>query len=463
MNNLYILTEERPKENVLKFIIKRFLQDKAFSAFINELKIVPVLQDDKFSFYYEILGVECKAFAKIYLKIISGESSFVDYLVFFQKTQPNNDDVPLYAIEATKTDDSESRNTGVYQRITKFVYLEYFYPNTTKIMLYNLYIPQKQKPTQTAIFGTKILRTLGVELAGKSFDEEILKPFKSIEELIQFKANMKKAPKGNVPIMIYKLKDKIQISARLIKSNMLAHDPSIGAISGIAATLRKLNYTQEIQIIAHALSQNHLTANNKFIKIANLLNISLEKLRLPQAFIGKDYWHYEKKSEKLATIFIHLVVEYFTNARMIFENHAGCEKGYFFTSTGEVIALQKYEDRKAYKAGDKNARLCIPDLILLDMQNLEIINIEGKKYTYKNQGIAELKNYNFIEKAYIKKYYPRYKIIRTVVLFGSNVEKIVEVEVGFLLNENGKLILGIKAPKLFIFALQNLLDFWRIL
>jgi hypothetical protein len=45
-------------------------------------------------------------------------------------------------------------------------------------------------------------------------------------------------------------------------------------------------------------------------------------------------------------------------------------------------------------------------------------------------------------------------------LYGSQAEEIIEIEIGFLLNENGKLILGIKAPKLFREAIKNLLDFW---
>lgn len=53
------------------------------------------------------------------------------------------------------------------------------------------------------------------------------------------------------------------------------------------------------------------------------------------------------------------------------------------------------------------------------------------------------------------------KIVRIVVLYGSEEEKVVEVQVGFLLNAIGKLILGIKAPKLFKRAIKNLLDFWK--
>ena len=72
-----------------------------------------------------------------------------------------------------------------------------------------------------------------------------------------------------------------------------------------------------------------------------------------------------------------------------------------------------------------------------------------------------MNNYGYIEKNYILKYYPKFKIVKTVVLYGSKKEKIIEIEVGFLLNENGKLILGIKAPKIFKDAIENLLDFWK--
>lgn len=77
---------------------------------------------------------------------------------------------------------------------------------------------------------------------------------------------------------------------------------------------------------------------------------------------------------------------------------------------------------------------------------------------YKD-GIEELQNYDFIEENYIQKYYPDFQIIRTVVLYGSQENQIIEIEIGFLLNQNGELILGIKAPKLFQEAVKNLLDF----
>ncbi|WP_233901711.1 hypothetical protein, partial [Tenacibaculum piscium] len=350
--------------------------------------------------------------------------------------------------------------TGVYQRCSKFVFIEYYYPNTRKIMLYNLQIEQKKEPTSTYIFGTKLLLNLGVEILGKKLDSKIFTPFKTINEIIELKDNMRKAPKGNVPILLTKSNTKIEVSGRLFKSGGLSHDPNIGALSIIGSVLRKLNWKKQIVITKHGLEQKHLKAN-KFIQIANKVGIELENLSLPKVSMNNNYWKYDKTGEKLGTIFIHLVVEEFTQGYSIFENHAGCEKGYFFPLSGQPIPLEKYKDRNLYKAGDKTQIIEIPDLILVDTTQNEIINIEGEKYINRNAGILQIATFDFIEKSYIKKHYPKFKIIRSVVLFGSNETSIIEIEVGFLLNKNGQLILGVKAPKIFQEAIRNLTDFWR--
>lgn len=458
--NLWFLTEERPKKKVLKTIFQKFAKDFNFAVFVDQIRIFPILKDDKFTFTYEVTGFRCTKVEKVFIKTVSGNSSFTDFLIFYQKDEPTLQDDPIYAIEETKTDDKESRNTGVYQRISKFVFIESYYPNTKKIMLYNLQIEQKLTPTETYVFGTKLLLTLGVEILGKKLCPELFKPFNSIEEVIELKDKMRKPPKGNVPILLTKSRNKIEVSGRLFKRNSLSHDPNIGALSAIGAVLRKLGWKDELVITQHGLEQKHIGKTNKFIQIANKLDIQLQGLEIPKTEMNKDYWKYDKNGEKLGTIFIHLVVEEFTSGYSIFENHAGSEKGYFFPLNGEPIPLEKYKDRALYKAGDKTQIIEIPDLILVDKKENEIINIEGEKYINRNAGILQIKTFDFIEKVYIKKHYPKYKIIRTVVLFGSEETSIVEIEVGFLLNENGQLILRVESPKLFKEAIKNLLDFW---
>ncbi|MDR1452679.1 MAG: hypothetical protein LBJ25_01710 [Candidatus Margulisbacteria bacterium] len=460
MKNLWILTEERPKGNAVGIILYRFSKDYNLPCFIDNLRILPVLKDGKFSFVYEVTGFTCNKINKVFIKTVSGYSSFVDFLVFYQGSEPESTDKPLYAIEETKTDDKESRNTGVYQRCSKFVFIENYYPQTKKIMLYNLRVKQKDFPTETYIFGTRLLLTLGVEIIGKELDKDIFKPFETIAEIIKTKSEMRKAYKGNVPIQIKKFTNKIEVSGRLFKSGSLSHDPNIGALSIISAVLRKLGWSQKIVITKHGLKQKHIGKTNKFIQIATKLKVELDKLTIPRADFDTEYWQYDTEGEKLGTIFIHLVVENFTEGYSIFENHAGAEKGYFVTKEGQPIPLAKYKDRTKYKAGDKTQIIHIPDLILIDFGRSEIINIEGKKYQFRKQGIEDLKNYDYIERNYIEKYYPKFKIIRTVVLYGGRENKIIEIEIGFLLNKNGELILGIKAPKLFQEAIKNLIDFW---
>jgi hypothetical protein len=461
--NLWILTEEHPKKEILEMIFSHFAKDQNCGFFGDSIRILPLLNKKKcFNFTYQVIGFTCAKVDKVYIKTVSGYSSFVDFLIFFQDKQPKTTDTPLYAIEETKTDDIESRNTGVFQRCSKFVYIQKYYPKTKKIMLYDVRVEQKEKPSNTYIFGIRLLLTLGVEILGKKIDKRIFKPFSSIDEVIKKKNSMARPPSGNVPILISKTASKIQISGRLYKSGSLSHDPNIGALSIISAVLRKLGWKKDIEITQHGLSQNHVGKTNKFVQIANSLNIKLQNLTVPQANLPKNYWHYDTKGEKLGTIFIHLVVENFTNSYSVFDNHAGCEKGYFKTSKGEYIPHAKYTDKVKYKEGDKSQIIFIPDLVLLDIDETEAITIEGKKYEFRKKGIKELDGYDAFDTIYLKKFYPNFKIVRTVVLYGSEAEEIAEIQVGFLLNKKGKLVLGIKAPKLFKSAIKNLFDYWKI-
>jgi len=462
-SNLWILTEERPKNKVIGTIIEKFAKDYNIACFINNIRILPILNEDRtFSFTYEVKGLDSKVVKNVYIKTVSGYSSFFDFLVFYQNHEPTIKDVPIYAIEETKTGDSESRNTGVYQRATKFVFIEYYYPNIKKIMLYNLKIDQKEEPTDTNIFGTRCFLTLGVEFLGKTFNPKVMTPYTSVDEVIEAKNSMSQPPKGNVPVRLMKKGSLIQISGRLIKSGSLSHDPSIGTLSLICATLRGLGWKGDLEITQHGLSQNNIKPDNKFIKICSRFNIGLEGLAVCNATEDKDYWKYELQGEKLGTIFIHLTVENFTNGFSVFENHAGCEKGYFLTKEGKPLGLEKYKDKEKYKAGDKTQIIHIPDLILIDLDRVKVINIEGKKYENMEQGIKELDNFDAVEKFYIKKYYPEYDIIRTVVLYGGPEDKIERIEVSFLLNSAGQMVLSVKAPDLFQEAIKNLIDYWSL-
>jgi len=460
--NIWILTEERPKTEVLKTIFDKYLTDNNIAGFIDNIRIIPILKGDEFTFEYEITGLKTPKISGVFLKIISGNSSFVDYLVFESIKEPLTTDIPIYAIEETKTDDKESRNTGVYQRCSKFVYVNFFYPNIRKIMLYNLQIEQKEDATLTYIFGTKMLKTLDVEILGKKgLNDKKYSAFNTVDELIDLKNNMPPTKNG-VTVKLKKKNNSIEISAKLLNGGRLASDPSIGMTTIMSACLRKLGWTKDIIITKHHLpTQKSVGENNKFIQIANKIGIKLENLEIPSVKLKNDYWYYEKNGEKIATIFLDILVDEFSDGFAIYHNHAGCERGYFITQEGEKLAIKKYTDRERYKDGDTDEIVNLPDLTLIDEREKLVINIEGEMYKNANKGIEQLKGFNSFEKFYISKYYPKYTIERTVVLYGSDDMTKPVGKISFLLNSNGEILISLTAPLLFKKSFDNIISFWN--
>lgn len=231
--NIWILTEEKPRKFTIETIIKKIASDLNYldsEKTWGDIKILPLYSEDgKFTFRYLVSGIKLKEIDNIYIENVSGHSSFVDYLVFIKKDKPLDNDIPDYAIEETKTDQSESRNTGTFQRGAKFVYLKYLFPKTKLAIIYSLRVEENAELTDTYKFGAKCFATLGVEILGKIKRKETLSPFESVDEVIEYRSRTRKPPKGNVPVSISKVNDEvIKISGRLVKNGKLGHDPNIG-------------------------------------------------------------------------------------------------------------------------------------------------------------------------------------------------------------------------------------------
>lgn len=352
MDNLWLLTEERPKPSVVNQIVDMYCKDFNDRITVHsEIKIKPIIVDGIFKFVYKVEGLAVAGAADIFIKTVSGSSSFLDFLLFKQENAPtegSNEDNLIMAIEETKTSDDESRNTGVYQRGSKFVYITPYYQNVKLYMLYNeeLEAREEKKPSDTSVFGTNILLTIGVTIVGKDISRWF-RPFRSLDELIRFKAGMRKPPAGNVPITITKYADRIEVSGRLAKpadAGNIGHDPNIGALSMISACIRKLGWDKDIVVTLHGVTQSyvdHTRGKNKFLYICSILGMRLDGIRMPSYVVLPElYWHYEKKSEKMADILLHVQTMYH-GMYCVYENHAGCERGYFRTKTGRLVTLPK--------------------------------------------------------------------------------------------------------------------------
>ena len=458
MNNLWILTEEKPKSSVIVQIVK--LYEKDFSGKINSIdenniKIKPVFMNGRFTFKYVVEGICISNIEEIIIKTVSGSSSFFDFLVFEQDRQPSEDSHGnlLMAIEETKTSDDESRNTGVYQRASKFAFIDAFYKNVKLYMLYNeeLEARESKRPSDTSIFGTNMLLTLDVEIVGKDTNRWFHK-FHSIDDIIAFKSAMRQPPAGNVPINILKYDDRIEISGRLSKpshAGNIGHDPNIGALSLISKVLRHLGWNKDIVITQHGVSQEYINktrGKNEFLYICNLLNIRLDGIQMPKDVSFPDkYWHYEMSSEKMASILLHMVGEYY-NMRGIYQNHAGCERGYFKTKNNELITLPKKDKH--------GVNLYIPDLVLHDEDSKYIILVEGKKLSTLQAGLEEIENYDSIETEFITPHYPECEIYRCISIFGGKLKHLPNPKVILYLNEYGDVIINSNAPQCIINAFK---------
>ena len=447
-DNIWLLTEERPKPSVILQIIETYCKDFNDEITVNnKIKIKPIINNGIFQFLYLVEGLATKESDHIYIKTVSGSSSFFDFLLFKQKEAPieGGKETPLMAIEETKTSDDESRNTGVYQRGSKFVFIHQYYIDTKLYMLYNdeLEAREDKRPSDTSIFGTNILLTLGATIVGKD-TTRWFKPFKSLDELIDFKAKMRRPPAGNTPILITKYTDRIEISGRLsnpAEKENIAHDPNIGALSMISACIRKLGWDKKIVVTLHGVSQSYVDrsgAGNKFVYICKLLDISLDNITLPIAVETPErYWHYEINSEKMADILLHVQVMYY-DIKCVYENHAGCERGYFRSKTNELIVLPKRDSHGNI--------LSLPDVVLYDDASNETLVVEGKKLSTLNQGLSELNNYDSIENEHIKPNYPGTRIQRGLSIFGGECKKLPHEKVLFYLADNGKIIINRDAP-----------------
>ncbi len=452
-DNIWILTEERPKNSVVQKILELYAKDFS-DSFQKEnpnfdIQIEPIIENGKFQFTYKVSNVQIGKANEVFLKTVSGSSSFFDFLLFKQPNAPiegSATETPLMAIEETKTGDDESRNTGVSQRGSKFVFIDEFYSNVKTYMLYNEEHARddNKKPSDTSVFGTNVLLTLGATIVGKE-TSKWFSPFKSIDELIRFKANMRKPPAGNVPIEITKYNDHIEISGRLSKpadAGNIGHDPNIGGLSMISKCLRVLGWDKEIVITLHGVSQEYVDktkGKNKFLYICHSLNMRLDGINMPiHTSLPEQYWHYEKSSEKVASILLHMVCSKY-GMSCVYENHAGCERGYFWTKDRREVTLPK-KDRH-------NNNLLLPDVVLYDEPSRQILLAEGKKLSTMQNGIDEIQGYDSIEEDYIKKFYPDSKVLRCVSIFGGNRRGQLHPDILIYLNLNGEIFINPNAPE----------------
>ncbi len=407
--NIVICTEENPQINEIQFILNYL------NYTCNIIKLRPDLHNQKWNGKFNVITDNKELIVKV--ELIKGYGSLVDYIIYDHQDPDVNTSIPILGMESTKTKDSESRNSAINQRFTKFSVFHQKFPNTEMILYYNT---QQISNTPTNVYGIRLLLTYGVKIFdvdGKNLSNGIM-PFMSVNEIITEKNNIKEK-KGNISVKINEISPHTYtISAKLSKGDnkSICHDPNKGLITGIANCIYLLDKNAKFIITHHCVDLNKIkNASEKFWYSNHLYDLTLEgsNISSKSSIIPELYWKKDSNSEKASTInYQHHMEE--KGWKTIYHNHSSSARSYFI----DINTNTEYQVPK---------NITIPDVVMLNQEDKCIQICEGKILKDYLLGIKQLDNLtDFIE--YITQYYKDYKIEKGLCLYVPELNVIETIQ-----------------------------------
>jgi hypothetical protein len=362
----------------------------------------------------------------LYIQLFKGKGACVDYMVYDTLT-PTEKTTPVLLLESTKTSDTESRNSSVYQRFTKFAVVKLTYPTTPLVLFYTM--PQNPH-TATALFGLRLLKTHGVTVIDSTGKDLLLnvKPFTSVDDLIQAKNSMAKRA-NNVSVEITKTGEhSYSISAKLCKGEAkdLNHDPNIGLITGLCSAMSSLDKEASFLITNHGLNTEKLTPTAKFWYANRNHCLMLEGCSLDsrKAVYTPMPLTFESQSEKAATILFELLTHKEKKLETLFHNHSSSARSSFLLPNKTVCQVPK--------------DCSIPDIVLLDSTNKTIYICEGKIHKDIQLGVTQLDALQNFE-TFLKGHYKESTVQKGLCVFLPKGKKspVTKYPIWFTLNADG--------------------------
>jgi hypothetical protein len=382
----------------------------------------------------------------ITIMLFKGKTSSVDYMLFNEDVDltTGNAAEALVILESTKTSDNASRNTAVYQRITKFTTFDTIYPDFKgiKVMFWCNSI-WKDKLTQTAMVGMRLMETLNINMYSLNKGNLInikekyeITAYECCNDIIVSK-NAIPEKKGNCSIRLYRLDNDIYISLKLDKGNgkssgVISHDPNVGFLAAIINAFEKVtkkpNHNKYI-IKNHNIKQKYFDKcpKSKLWYSINDINIVFEECVIKKRpVLPSQYFTLESDmTEKLATI----LYDYVSPNETIFSNHGGC-----------ALTCIKGHNDTILSVGQKMPR---PDIVFRNDERKEIEIIEGKLEKELGKGIKQLSN-THLEKfvGQLNKLYPDYTIKKGLCITINSIDcidkyKNLEFPVKFAIDNEG--------------------------
>jgi len=400
--NYTICTEENPQLGEVQFILNYLHVNATVTS------IAASVTGDSWDGSFEVITDQPNV--SISLRLVKGHGSFVDYIVYQEKDPKEESSMPVLLVESTKTDDSESRNTSINQRFTKFAVARQRFPTTPLVLYFN---KENKATTPTSVFGRRLLATFGVEAYDTEKNILLETPaFTSVAELLQAK-NAIREKAGNVSVKIAELSPHhYQIRAKLSKGANLTvcHDPNKGLVTGIASAIYELDSEASFVISDHGVDTSKLRNSDKFWYANNRYDLRLEGSELSSKGVkgAMVYWTFETQSEKSSTILFQNCME-MAGKSVLYHNHSSSARSYFVDSEQKNHAIPK--------------DVTIPDLVLADHTTKKIYICEGKIKKDVAMGARQLDNLTkFID--YIQPLYPSYSIEKGLCVY---VPKLTDV------------------------------------
>ena len=424
MSTITICTEENPQVNEVEFILKYLGYPCTVS------KLTSSVQGNIWNGTF--LAETNNPSLNVVILLVKGSGSFVDYVVY-DHLNPDETSTPILLMESTKTTDSESRNTAINQRFTKFAVAKQRFPTTPLVLYYNT---KQVTNTATSLFGRRLLTTFGV----KAYDvkgQDLLAAapsFTSVEEIMKEK-NSFKEKKGNVSVKITLVEPHTYaISAKLSKgtNTTICHDPNKGLITGIASAIYSLDKEAKFRITNHCVAVDKIKkVTDKFWYANSAYDLKLEGC----AFSSKGvvcppgYWSRDTKSEKASTINYqnHMEKNGWTT---VYHNHSSSARSYFMDQQGKELQVPK--------------DTTIPDVVMVHKETKQIQVCEGKILKDCFLGVKQLDNLTKFLK-YVETHYKGYTVERGLCLYGNTLGEIESVKkqlsypIFFALDSNGTL------------------------
>lgn len=364
-----------------------------------------------------------------------GENS-VPYTICDAGTEGTTPDCLIYTqsgpnifCEITKTESKQSGNNQQFQRFTKFVpvlmdtkfELWYFLDN------YNC----NMSPKTTVAF--RCWKTCGIKLLTNQTEQQdkfnALNNYETIEELqTDWNNSSKRVTSGKFKGFTQNINfdsktNSVTLSNfNILKNDKLIHDPGIGTLMLLLATLGKLNINK-ITIKNHMITQKHVnTSNNKVFRSINQIKykfkceITFEDITYTTGDPSHDIQPFgcETTSEKAVSIREEYELKNVSKS-VIYTNHARGEQEYLMCINKKVSV-------------GKNIKK--PDLIWADHKEQTIWYSEAEKlenYSGKKSGVNQIegwkdrKSRDFFHKN-LDTGYPNYKHKAYVTLYANDNE-----------------------------------------